>query len=199
MSQGLKFVFCEGGDDLAVVRGVAESIGLLDFRIERFLGKDRLTEFLSDVRKRPEFVQENVASVAVVRDADEDLNAAFTSVRHSLTTNGFTPCPDHNGQIAGTSRRIGILIIGPNQGKGMIEDLCLQSVSDRPEFGCVDDYLRCIADKCDRRSFSSKGKIRIWMGSHSDHDLYVGCAAAKGYWPWENASFDPLKAFLRAL
>jgi len=67
----------------------------------------------------------------------------------------------------------GYWIIGPKNGKGMVEDLCLNSVSDRPEFPCVEDYFRCIAEKSDRKNFSSKAKIRVWMASHSDYELYV--------------------------
>src|SRR5438094_453592 len=83
--------------------------------------------------------------------------------------------------------------------KGLVEDLCLSSVSDRPEFPCVDDYFRCITERCARKEFSSKAKVRVWMSSHEDYDLRVGKAAEKGYWPWESAVFDPLKEFLKGL
>jgi len=42
---GLKFVFCEGGDDLAVANGVAGSVGLTALRVEPYLGKDKLRNF----------------------------------------------------------------------------------------------------------------------------------------------------------
>jgi len=35
----MKFVFCEGVDDVAVITGVAGSIGMSNLRIEPFLGK----------------------------------------------------------------------------------------------------------------------------------------------------------------
>lgn len=199
MNGQVKFVFCEGGDDLAVVKGVSQSIGLSDLRIEAFLGKDKLRDFLAEVQKRPEFVQEKVAAIAVVRDADHDENAAFTSVRDSLQASGFNPCPDRNGGIAGTERKIGILVIGANEGQGTIEDLCLKSVSDRPEFPCVENYFRCITEKSGRSPISPKARIRVWMASHVDYELYVGKAAEAGYWPWENPVFERLKTFLRAL
>ena len=81
----------------------------------------------------------------------------------------------------------------------MMEDLCMQSVSDRPEFPCVDEYFRCVSERSGRQSFSSKAKVRAWMASHPDYESYVGKAAEKGYWPWDNPAFDPLKRFLRAL
>lgn len=194
----LKFVFCEGGDDEAVLRGVAQSIQLSDLHVEPFLGKDNLGNFLKALQKRPPFAQKQVASFAIVRDADEDGAVAFQSVCDSLRANGL-PSPDQNGGFAAGELKVGVLVIGPNGGRGMIEDLCLQSVSDQPEFGCVDEYFHCIAAKSARATFTSKAKVRVWMASHSDHEFYVGKAAEAGYWPWENPAFDEMKHFLRAM
>lgn len=195
---GLQFVFCEGGDDLAVVSGVAKSIGLSALQAEPFLGKNNLRNFLKDVQKRPEFAQNTVASVGIVRDADEDEDAAFRSVRDSLLANGFK-APEANGAVVADGVKVGILIIGPNGGQGMVEDLCLQSVSDRPEFGCVSEYFHCVTERCGRKDFSSKAKVRVWMASHVDYSYYLGKAAERGYWPWDSPVFDALKDFLRKL
>jgi hypothetical protein len=194
----MKFVFCEGRDDIAVITGVAGSIGLNDLRIERFLGKDNLRNFLRDVQTRSEFAQNKVTAVGIIRDADDDGNAAFQSVRDALLANGFK-APDQSGGFAVNGIKIGVLIVGPKNGKGMVEDLCLSSVGNRPEFPCVEDYFRCIAEKSDRKNFSSKARIRVWMASHSDHEYYVGKAAAEGYWPWDSPAFDSMKEFLRQL
>jgi hypothetical protein len=194
----MKFVFCEGGDDLAVITGVAGSIGLTGLHIEPFLGKNKLRNFLKDVQTRPEFAQNRVEAVGIVRDADEDGSVALQSGRDALISNGFK-APDQNGGFAANGIKIGVLIVGPKNGKGMVEDLCLDSVSDRPEFPCVEDYFRCIAEKSARKNFSSKAKVRVWMASQVDHEFYVGKAAEKGYWPWESSSFDSMKQFLRQL
>jgi hypothetical protein len=195
---GLKFVFCEGKDDLAVITGVAQSIGISGLEIEPISGKNKLRDFLRGVWTRPEFAQKKVAAVGIIRDADDDASAAFQSVRDSLLANGF-PAPEANGAVTGETIKVGILIVGPNAGRGMLEDLCLQSVSDRPEFPCVDEFFRCVADKSGRKDFSSKAKVRAWMASHPDFEFYVGKAAEKGYWPWASPVFDSLKQFLRAL
>jgi hypothetical protein len=194
----MKFVFCEGGDDLAVVRGVADSIGLAEILIEPYQGKNNLGNFLKAVQTRPEFAQNKVAAIGIIRDADEDGIGAFRSVCDALLANGFK-APQRNGGIAINGIKTGVLIVGPKGGNGMIEDLCLNSVSDRPEFPCVDDYFRCIAEKSARKDFSSKAKVRVWMASHSDHEFYVGKAAEEGYWPWESPVFDAMKEFLRQL
>jgi hypothetical protein len=194
----MKFVFCEGGDDLAVIKGVAGSIGLNDLRIEPFLGKDNLRNFLRDIQTRPEFAQNKVEAVGIIRDADDDGSAAFQSVRNALLANGFK-APDQNGGFTVNGIKVGVFIVGPKDGKGMVEDLCLNSVSNRPEFPCVEDYFRCIAEKSDRKNFSSKAKVRVSMASQADHEFYVGKAAQEGYWPWESPSFDSMKGFLSQL
>jgi hypothetical protein len=194
----MKFVFCEGGGDLAVAKGVAESIGLMDIHIEPYLGKNNLGNFLKVVRTRPEFAQNKVTAIGILRDADENGTAAFRSVCDALRTNGFK-APERNGGFAVNGIKTGVLVVGPKGGQGMIEDLCLNSVSDRPEFPCIDDYFRCITQKSGRKDFSSKAKVRVWMASHVDHELHVGKAAEKGYWPWESPVFDAMKEFLRQL
>jgi hypothetical protein len=194
----LKFVFCEGGDDLAVTKGILGSIGLADFRVEPFLGKDNLRNFLRDVQTRPEFAQNLVTSVGIIRDADDNPEAAFRSVCDALLVNGFK-VPESSGGFARNGIKVGVLIVGPNAGRGMIEDLCLNSVRERPEFACVENYLDCITQKSGRKDFSSKARVRVWMASQADYDLYVGKAAEKGYWPWESLVFDSIKEFLRQL
>ncbi len=194
----MKFVFCEGKDDLAIIKAVAFSINLHNLQIEPFEGKDKLRNFLRLIQARPEFSRNLVTAFGVIRDADNDGDAAFQCVRDSLLANGFQASAQ-NGEITANGIKTGILIIGPNNGKGMVEDLCLNSVSANPEFPCVENYFNCISQKTDRKNFSSKAKIRAWMASHPDFDFRLGAAAAAGYWPWENPVFNPLKDFLQKL
>jgi len=191
-----KIVFCEGKDDVAVVRSLATHLGL-SIEIESYDGKNNLSNVLRGLAKRPEFAQQKVEAMAILRDADADSNIAFTSVKDALRQNNFG-APADDGTFSASTLRVGIFIVGVN-GRGMIEDICLSSVSDRPEFSCVGDYFDCISQKSQKGPFSSKAKVRVWMASHEDHEFYVGKAADEGYWPWESSAFDSLKNFLRAL
>ena len=101
---GFRFVFCEGGDDLAVVKGLARSIDVSDLHIEPYLGKNNLRHFLQNVKLRPEFAQNKVASIGIIRDADEDGSAAFQSVCDALRANGFKT-PGGNGGFAEAEAR----------------------------------------------------------------------------------------------
>lgn len=195
---GLKFVFCEGGDDEAVVRGITASVGMTGIRVEQFLGRSNLGNFLKAVRVRPEFTQNLVSAIGIIRDADENADAAFKSVCAALETNDFT-APSKNGGFSSGGIKVGVLVVGPNNGAGMIEDLCLQSVSQRPEFPCLADYFDCVTRKSTRKQFSSKARVRAWMATQEDHSYYVGKAAEHGYWDWTSPAFDSLREFLRQL
>jgi hypothetical protein len=188
----MKFVFCEGKDDVAVVRGLAEHLNL-EIRAEEYLGKNNLSLFLASLSKRPEFAQQTASGMAILRDANGDAAGAFASVRDALQNNGFA-APSGDAAFSESALRVGVFIVGVN-GRGMIEDVCLNSVSNRPEFSCVDGYFNCIAQKSSRSQFSSKAKVRVWMASHVDFEYHVGKAAEEGYWPWESPAFDSLKNF----
>jgi hypothetical protein len=192
---GHRFVFCEGPDDVSVVRGL---VGLLqvDLQVEPFRGKNNLRNFLKQVKERPEFASQSVKAIGVIRDADESAASAFQSVHEALSNNGFTP-PEANGQIASGPVKTGILV--QPEDRGEIEHLCLRSVSDLPEYACLEDYFQCLTERTGGKSFSSSARIRAWMATQPDTSLYVGKAAEKGYWPLEHAAFEPLRVFLKAL
>lgn len=192
----MKFVFCEGKDDVAVVQELVKHLNL-DIRVEQYGGKNSLSIFLESITKRPEFAQQKVISIGILRDADENADNAFASVRDALTRNNFS-APGASGAFSGTSPIVGIFIVGLN-GKGMIEDLCLASVNTQPGFNCVDAYFKCVVQNSERKQFSSKAKVRVWMASQTDYEYHVGKAAEHGYWNWENPVFDPLKNFLKTL
>lgn len=199
MTEKLRFIFCEGDDDFSIISEVIRFLGITNIIVERYHGKDNLRNFLMALPTRPEFGQQKVSALAVVRDADDDLTAAFTSVHNALKCCKYSNCPKNNGEIAGSNPKIGIFIVGPRNGKGMVEDLCLMSVSNQPEYPCVEAYFRCIEEKSGRKNFSAKARLRVWMSSHVDYDLRAGRAAKDGYWPWEHTTFDELKRFLTAL
>ena len=72
---------------MAVIKGVASSIGLNDLRIEPFGGRNNLRKFLKTFRARPFFTRNLVDSIGIIRDADDDGNAAFQSVCEALRQN----------------------------------------------------------------------------------------------------------------
>ena len=195
-----KFIFCEGKDDVLVIQELLKSLSSklsLDIHVEEFCGKDNLRNFLSDALKRPEFSQKKVETIAIVRDADNDGNSAFQSVLGSLNDVGFQNCPSKPGIFSGMNPKIGVFIVASKDNRGAIEDLCLETVKTNPQFSCVDEYFRCVAEKSEKKSFSSKARVRVWMAGQKDFELFVGKAALEGYWDWNHQTFDSLKNFLK--
>ena len=93
----------------------------------------------------------------------------------------------------------GIFVVSDSHGRGMIEDLCLASVSDQPGFSCLQQYFECLSEKTAAKEYHSKAKFRAWMASQVEFESHVGLAAKHGFLPWENAAFTPLREFLRRL
>ncbi len=54
MGDAMKFIFCEGKDDVAVLRGLTSHLKL-EIQVEEFGGKSKLANFLRTLPKRPEF------------------------------------------------------------------------------------------------------------------------------------------------
>ena len=194
----MKLVLCEGGDDLEVVQCLCQARELAQFKIESFGGKDNLGNVLEALPKRPEFSRGEVDGLAIILDADASSAAAWQKIQDAVQKN-FGVSLSHPGVFAGQAPRIaGFIVSGPN-GEGMLEDLCLHSVSNRPGYQCLTEYFRCLAEKTEKKEYHSKGKFRAWMASQSDYELHVGKAASKGYLPWESRAFDPLAAFLASV
>jgi hypothetical protein len=63
-----KIVFCEGKDDVAVVQGLATHLGL-NIEVEPYDGKNKLPILLQSLPKRPDFAQQKVTAIAILRDA----------------------------------------------------------------------------------------------------------------------------------
>jgi hypothetical protein len=196
MSGLKKFVFCEGKDDMAVVARLADYLRL-DIVVKEYQGRNNLANALRTFALSPEFAQQQVAAIAILRDADANADAAFASVRDALGQNSFE-APATNCVFTSTTPRIGVFIIGVD-GKGMLESLLLKSVEERPEFSCLDAYFACVARYSLRDEFHPKARFRVWMASQDDYKDDAGKAAEKGYWPWESPAFDSLKKFLLAL
>ena len=84
----------------------------------------------------------------------------------------------------------------------MIEDVCLDSVSDDPAMECIDRYLECIEESDTpgpRQAWRPKARAHAFLASRDRPDLRIGEAADRGIWRFERLAFDPLKDLLMTL
>jgi hypothetical protein len=194
----MKLVLCEGPDDEAVIRGLCKDRRVAGLTIEPYLGRDNLANVLSELPKRPEFTREEVVSLGITLDANGDGDAAWRLLCDAVR-GSFNVALAQRGSFVGAKLRIGGFIVSRPDGKGMLEDLCLASVSDQLGYPCLEAYFKCLTERTGRKDYHSKAKFRAWMASQSDYELYVGKAAVEGYLPFGHAAFNPLAQFLAAM
>lgn len=194
----MKLVLCEGGDDLIVMQCLCRAREIAQFKIEPFLGKDNFNNVLRALPTRPEFSRGEVESLAIILDADSDNAASWQKVRDAVQKS-FQVHLTEPGVFAGRTPRIAGFIVGGPDGSGMLEDLCLHSVSDKPGYECLLSYFSCLSEKTGTKKYHSKGRFRAWMASQDEYELHVGLAATRGHLPFEHAAFDSLVRFLASI
>jgi hypothetical protein len=112
-----KVLAVEGKDEVNFFHALLEYVGITDYEIPALV-------------RMPGFSDVDV--LVVIRDADEDANAAFASIRDSLRKEGFE-LPENINQFSYGKPKIGIFIMPGNSDTGMLEDLCLETVKDHYE------------------------------------------------------------------
>jgi hypothetical protein len=130
-----KLLIVEGRDDeLCFEAALRDHLGLTGIQIMPIGGKTLLTRNLTGLVADPDFA--TVRTLAVVRDADETAPGvsmpsaaqSFQSVCGSLRHVNL-PYPAAHGQFANGPPRVGVFIVPNGVDDGMLETLCLHSVS----------------------------------------------------------------------
>jgi hypothetical protein len=206
-------VIVEGYDDLFFLEGLIKHLISLEpyewekldlVQIIQTSSKDKLKSYLQTIPDEDNILQR----IAIIHDADKDQNSAFHKIQGALRSAKF-PVPEHqlepkSGNYNDTQEIIvQILIIGI-KGIGMLEDLCLDSVSQDFAMPCVEGYFQCLnklydENKLDPPKNFSKAKARVFLASRKEPSEYIGLAAKNGYWDFDKPSFDDIKKLLKLL
>ncbi len=195
-----KQLIVEGNDDVRVFKSLGSHLNISDIEIRPYGGVDNMRTFLRTLSAMPEF--RLVRSLAIVADANSDKDRRDRRIRSALSDMGL-PTPSAPLEVESDGRlNVTYLVVPHNRDTGMIEDVCLDSVSDDPAMDCIDRYFECISEANTpgpRQVWSSKAKLRAFLASRDRPDLRIGEAAERGVWQFEAAAFDPLKDLLRTL
>src|SRR6266404_1817853 len=188
----MKLLLCEGKDDIAVVEGLCLHSKITGLSLEQYGGRDRLQEVVCRLPIRPEFTRGELESLAILIDAEKDRDASFQKVR-DIIRKTFDVVVENPGVFASSKPRVAGFVVCDDSGCGMLEDVCLKSVSDQADHKCMEEYFKCLSEKTGQKDFHPKAKFKAWMASQIEFDIRVGLAAAGGYLPWENEAFDDLR------
>ena len=194
----MKLVLCEGKDDVAVVEGLCLHSKITGLSLEQYGGRDRLQQVVCTLPIRPEFTRGELQSLAILIDAEKDRDSSFQKVR-DIIKKTFDVVVENPGSFAGSKPRVAGFVVCDDSGRGMLEDVCLKSVSGRADHKCMEEYFKCLSEKTGKKDFHPKAKFKAWMASQIEFDFRVGLAAGGGYLPWDNKAFDGLREFLKSL
>jgi len=202
-----KVLLVEGKDEANFFHALLEHQQLNDVQVIEIGGKDKFKSEFPAFITSPGF--DNVKIYSIIRDADENVNSTFQSIKNILQKYN-QPIPNKIEEFAEQgNKKVGIFIMPGNKAEGMLEDLCLNTVSDHPIIPCIDSYIECMeerltlektsikeATKFDLPRNISKAKAHIFISSMPELVNSVGLAALKGYWSLVHPSLNELKEFL---
>ncbi len=193
-----KILIVEGKEDQMFFSSFLNSIAISDIQVLPIGGKTLLPSNLRALKAEPNFV--NVRVLAITRDADSNASSAFQSVCSALS-NSNLPVPQNVLQPAGTNPTVRVMIVPHGKTSGMLEDICLDTVSTDPAISCVDSYFSCLSSipGFTLPNNMSKAKVHAFLSSRIEPDKRLGEAAEARYWPFNNTACDSLKAFLSSL
>ena len=162
-------------------------------------GKDRFRAKNLESVKDADGFREHVRCLAVARDADGDVQGTFKSVCTALRAAGL-PAPETPGRFYGDNPKVGVLIISPNGDNGVLEDLCLASISEFEEIQCIDEFFQCVRERAGVVPKNpSKARIKAFLASREESVPHLGVGVEKGYFPLDSEVFEQIRAFLRAM
>ena len=195
-----KQLIVEGNDDVRIFRSLRSHLNISNVEIRPYGGVDNMRTFLRTLSALPDF--RYVRSLAIVADANSDRDRRERRIRGALSDMGL-PTPASALEIASDGQlRIAYLVVPHNRDSGMIEDVCLDSVSDDPAMECIDRYLECIEESDTpgpRLAWMPKARAHAFLASRDRPDLRIGEAADRGIWRFERKAFEPLKDLLMRL
>jgi hypothetical protein len=187
----------EGKEDSRFFGALIGYLGLNKIQVYETEGKSRLREKLAALAGAPGSA--DLLSVTVVRDADDDPNAAFQSVHDALAAAAL-PAPEHPLVPTGERPRVTVAIMPEPGARGSLEDLCLKAVTGDASFPCVEQFFRCLGEqRLPLPRSMAKARVQAFLASREEAGLRLGEAAEKGYWPWDNEAFNALKALLQQI
>lgn len=196
-----KLLLVEGNDDKNFFQKLIQEITVnSSIQIISMDGKENFrTANFKSIINTPGFRE--VKALGIVRDANDSADDVFTG-SCSILKECELPVPTQVMEITNTDLKVGILIIPPNSKEGAIEDLCLSSLKEYSEMGCIDNYFKCLKKKLPSDKFPkdlSKAKIQAFLASREESVPHLGIAAQRGYFPLDHESFEEIKKFLRSL
>lgn len=190
----------EGTDDEGIFLCLAKHLSILSSLQVISIGGKIDYPGLRAVVSVPNF-RSTVKALGIVRDADDDPNAAFQSIKDTLNRLRL-PSPTIYGDFPKDGRlRTGILILPDKDKKGTIEDILI-NVSEKQDAkrkDCINGFVECLVSKEIKLLKINRTKIYTYLSTFDEPGKRIREAARAGYWNWEDNGFSIMRDFLKKL
>jgi len=189
----------EGKDECNFFEALLKYERLEEVQIIDIGGKDKFRVEFSSFAQTENFYTK-LKRIGFVRDADENAISAFQSICNVLK-NCELPLPEKQNIIVNEKGiKLGVFIMPNNEQKGMLEDLCIQSVKEDDLTKYVDNFVDSYrANITDERYNLSKAYMLAFLSTRVPIINTLGIAALNDVWNFKNPCFDEIKSFLREL
>lgn len=195
-----KLLLVEGKDEVNFFKALLQKLNKNDdVEIIEVGGKDKFKSEFPAILNMPGFSQ-NVTSIGIVRDADNNYMGAFQSISSLISRNGLTPPVNPDSFNEDPQMKVGIFVMPGDLENGMLEDLCLRTQSEHPIMQCVETFFQCVAAKdVEQPKNIAKAKSQVFLAAMPDIAYSVGLGAQKNYWDLNHDCLFNLNQFLEQL
>jgi len=190
-------IIVEGNDDEEFIRKFLEYEEIEDFQVINLGGEKKIKSTFPLIFTRPNF--DKIKKLGIIRDANSDSRAKFQSCKHHIENNNLV-APNSINSFSNADPSVGVFIITkPNSNKGMLEDLCLETVKGTEQMNCVEIFFNCVEHLPDKPINLAKSKCQAFRASLPISYPHVGIAAKNGVFPFDHLALDNLRVFLHNL
>ena len=193
-----KQLLVEGQDEERFFDALLNHLKIDDIEVKNYGGKHKLKSYLDVFVNVSSFDQ--VQSIGIVRDADDNAASAFQSVQDSLSKVNLAVSKEVLAPADDSLPKVTVFIMPGHAKSGALEDLCLSALKDDPATPCVAEFMQCVKQSVLKVPHNeAKARMHVFLASRKDPELRIGEAAQRGYLPWSNAAFTQLIEFVRGV
>ena len=201
--EGDVLLLVEGIEDARFFRAFLRWLGKTDVQIAHVGGKDEFRPFLINTLRNAQSLNQ-LRRLGIVRDADKSATSALQSLQNALVAARFPALSQALTVAQSNGLAVSLAILPDGESVGDLEELCLHSIDNTPEFACVGKYIECRvregAQMADHRLAKTKVHTYLAVGiDGKDPGLRLGEAAEAGVWDWNSPAFAQITDFLSKL
>lgn len=190
-----KVLAVEGKDECNFFEALLDDMSITEYQIYDIGGKREFKNKIPALVKTSDLDFDKVEVFAIIRDADDNHEGAFESISSIVKKTGLKE-PLKVETFGDGNPKVGIFIMPGNSENGMLEDLCLQTVEDKPVMKHVNHYIDSVQKIEDGPKIIAKAKAQVYLASKPVTVYSVGLGAQKKYWDFTSGALDGVKQFL---